>query len=41
MQRILPIAVAIVATLLIGDYMVEGIKAGATLATEQVCRSAN
>lgn len=41
MQRFAAIAVAIAATLLIGDYMVEGVKAGAALATQQVCRSAN
>jgi len=41
MQRFAAIAIAIAATLLIGDYMVEGVKAGAALATQQVCRSAN
>ena len=41
MQRFISIAVAVAATLMIGDYLIEGVKAGATLATQQVCRSAN
>ena len=41
MQRFAAIAVTIAATLLIGDYIVEGVKAGASLATAEVCRSAN
>jgi len=41
MIRFLSIAVAVAATLMIGDYMIEGVKAGAALATQQVCRSAN
>jgi hypothetical protein len=41
MQRFLSIAVAVAATFLIGDYLIEGVKAGASLATAEVCRSAN
>lgn len=41
MQRFAAIAITIAATLMIGDYIVEGVKAGASLATAEVCRSAN
>jgi len=41
MQRLLSISVAIIATLMIGDYVLEGARAGLALTRSQVCQSAN
>lgn len=41
MQRFFAIVMTVAATMLIGDYMLEGVKAGAALAQQQMCQSAN
>jgi hypothetical protein len=41
MQRFFAITIAVVATLMIGDYVLEGAKAGLNLTRSTVCHTAN